>query len=413
MGFINDFLEKRAVEYLEKRDTITSSSGITLGGNSNSIFLNENNITTIPAVRNGIDLISGLILTSPVNLYRDNNGKIEKILNDKRLNILNDKTSPTELSSEFWKSKISDMIIFGKSYFYIHRKGLEVTGISHIPYTQVVNVTNLSIGGFTVDREYTIETVDGKKDIKYSSGKIREINYGRGLLVEGKDILEAYLDVMECEKQFMKQGAFPVGALETAGRLNKETSTKLRDSWTNSFSGSRKAGKTVVLEEGLTYKSISQKAGDLMLPEHKLSLSKDIEKLFNFSSGALTEKIDSEIQHSIMIHTVAPIMKVIIDALNDALLSKSEKEKGYYFKYDLLEVERSSLKEKVDLTDRRINNGTMSINDVRYKFDEPPVKGGDKMILSLGNVFLNEKGELEVPNTNENINGNINKDIDS
>ena len=62
----------------------------------------------IPAISSGIELIAGIIASTPIKLYVEKDGKTDEVKNDLRLRLLNDETGDTLNSNEFWRAMIHD-----------------------------------------------------------------------------------------------------------------------------------------------------------------------------------------------------------------------------------------------------------------------------------------------------------------
>lgn len=62
----------------------------------------------IPAISSGIELIAGIIASTPIKLYVEKDGKTDEVKNDPRLRLLNDETGDTLNSNEFWRAMIHD-----------------------------------------------------------------------------------------------------------------------------------------------------------------------------------------------------------------------------------------------------------------------------------------------------------------
>ena len=164
------------------------------------------------------------------------------------------------------------------------------------------------------------------------------------------------------------------------------------------YGGIRNSGKTVILEEGLKYKSLSLSPNELGLLDSRKTHTELTEEIFNLPKGMLSSAtvIQSE---EFLRFTLNPILSAIEGAINKTLLLEEEKAEGYYFRFDVSELLKASFKEQVETVSSATNNGLMTINEGRALLDMKPFLDKDFLLQSQGNVKLNTDGVIEVFNT--------------
>ena len=64
---------------------------------------------------------------------------------------------------------------------------------------------------------------------------------------------------------FFSNGALLTGVLQHPAKLGKEAGDRLRDSWLTMYGGSSNAGKTAILEEGMTFNTMTMPLKDAEL----------------------------------------------------------------------------------------------------------------------------------------------------
>ena len=221
---------------------------------------------------------------------------------------------------------------------------------------------------------------------------------GKGILSTNQDILSLMLSEILYQNNVVGNGALPLGILETDGRLSDITAKKLRESWESVYGGIRNSGKTVILEEGLKYKSLSLTPNDLGLLDSRKTHTELTEEIFNLPKGMLSSSTVIQ-NEEFLKFTLNPILSAIEGAINKTLLLEEEKEDGYYFRFDVSELLKASFKEQVETISNATKNGLMTINEGRQKLDMKPFLDNDFLLLSQGNVKLNADGVIEVFNT--------------
>ena len=116
MGFF-DFFKRE-----ERAEEVVSTAG---GDELIRALLSNNNVTRemaleIPEIAGTIDLIAGIVASTPIKLYTEAEGKVEEISGDHRLRLLNDETGDTLTANEFWRAITDDYYLGKGGYAYIN-----------------------------------------------------------------------------------------------------------------------------------------------------------------------------------------------------------------------------------------------------------------------------------------------------
>ena len=371
----------------------------------NSISVDENNITEIPSVKNALDLITGSISNLPIYLYKeDNEGNVERQREDYREKLLNEECNSMECSSNLKKNMAKDMLLHGISYSVQDKEYGDILGLHRVDPKQVQLNKMIDRKGFIRDLtvNYTLNGVYVEdlevEDFLIVPFSSKDGLRGKGILSTNQDILGLMLSEILYQNNVVGNGALPLGILETDGRLSDITAKKLRESWESVYGGIRNSGKTVILEEGLKYKSLSLTPNDLGLLDSRKTHTELTEEIFNLPKGMLSSSTVIQ-NEEFLKFTLNPILSAIEGAINKTLLLEEEKEDGYYFRFDVSELLKASFKEQVETISNATKNGLMTINEGRQKLDMKPFLDNDFLLLSQGNVKLNADGVIEVFNT--------------
>lgn len=399
MGIFNRYKNRKNIESaVEGYGSLFTSRG-------NSITVDENNITEIPSVKNALDLICGSVANLPIYLYKENeDGSIERQRDDYRERLLNEECNSIECSSNLKRNMTKDMLLHGVSYSLQDKEYGDILGLHRVEPKQVQLNKLIDRKGFI--RDLTVNyTLNGVyvEDLEVEDFLIVPFNSkdglrGKGILSTNQDILSLMLSEIMYQNNIVSGGSLPLGILETDGRLSDITAKKLRESWESVYGGIRNSGKTVILEEGLKYKSLSLTPNDLGLLESRKVQTEMSEEIFNLPKGMLSSSTVIQ-NEEFLKFTLNPILSAIEGAINKTLLLEEEKEEGYYFRFDVAELLKASFKEQVETISTATKNGLMTINEGRQKLDMKPFLDKDFLLLSQGNVKLNADGIIEVFNT--------------
>lgn len=411
MGLLDIFRVSNDEEVEER------ASGTATGTELSALFtgaeqMREEDVLKIPTVQMCVELISGTIAQLPIYLYKENgDGSIKRIYDDERENILNQEPNEFQTAYNFKKNLVKDYLLYGASYSYVDKTGNKINSIHTFP-TKSVSITKYIKDGFiVVDADVVLNeaTTGASGERKYKPHELliclKDSEDGltsKGLLHYGQAVFDISTSELEYINNIYKNGAMPLGVLQTEGKLNDEAISKLRTAWNNLYAGRKNAGKTIILENGLKYAPISQKPKDLLVNENKKDNISEICKMFNMQESFITgtNKYGSIEQNNIQFlqYTLSPILAAIENGVDKSLLLEDEKKEGYFWAVDTSEVLKTTEKEKYDAIKVALDGGVITLNEARYKLNMPSIKD-DIMKWSLGNVlYYPATGEMKVPN---------------
>lgn len=371
---------------------------------SRSYSVTEEQALSIPAVKSCVELITSSIAQLPIYLYKETpNGEVNKI-NDSRISLLNDKTNQFETGYRTKKMIVKDLLFYGKAYLYkASQNELHYLPANKIRQEKYMYEDGIRVG--KIDFVYSSPV----KTVTLSSDQLIIFDAGNdGILVDGSEVLEQALNELEYSKNILKNGALPVGILKASSRLTQKAIDRLRQAWENLYTGTSKAGKTVILEEGLDYEPISLNPNDLQLNETSKNTLSSICRLFNLPEAMINASANKysslEMQNiQFLQYTISPLINVIESSLNDELLNDFEKRSGFYFRFDTSEILRTTEKEKVDVVTKLVDGGLISLNEARAKLDLPKVEN-DYFKMNLGSALLDPTtGALTIINLGQEL----------
>lgn len=418
MGLLDKFKKSRNVEERAHSDFSYGSFSIT------SFFGDGEEVTEaqamkVPAVAASVELITSSIAQLPVFLYKENEkGEVEKVP-DKRVFLLNDEPNELINGYNFKKQLVQDYLFHGASYTKIEKVRNEVTALYNLPIEDIT-VTKYKQYGYKYSAivKLAYDTTNTNKNSEFLPEELiivlRESEDGitsTGILKNNGETIKLAIDEQDYSIGILKNGALPIGILKATSRLTEGAINRLRASWESLYGGPKKSGKTIILEEGLDYHPISMKPNEMDLTNAKKSTVADIARIFNVPQSmidASANKYASNEQNNIYFlqYCLAPIISSIEASLNKALLLESEKQEGYYFRFDTSEILRTTEAEKITTTVTAMKSGLLSINEARAKIDHKALDV-DYFTWGLGSIFFNPKtGEMTIPNIGKVIDPN-------
>lgn len=365
---------------------------------TSNIYINDSIIEKIPSVAENINLISGTVAQMPIYLYDENNSlQVTRKNEDYREFLLNNENSEFETSYNWKYNLVKDLLLYGKSYSYIERKGSKIIGLHRVDPKTVTKKEYIDDKGIIKDIEIHY-TLNNKACIA-SIFDFLVVEKGNGIL-NSTNLLELLMEYDNTVKSALKNVVIPSGILTSDRRLTQNVIDKLRDSWQSIYQGGANAGKTIILEEGLSYKNLEISVEKLQLPQIKANFIEDVERIFNMHN------IDSD--EKFLKRVLSPIICCIENAIDKHILLEKEKKKGYYFRFNTKELLRPSVVEQANAAVQLVKGGLLTINEGRAYMDEKPFfnEENDKLLLSLGNCLANKDMDIQILNLGQTINSN-------
>ena len=167
----------------------------------------------------------------------------------------------------------------------------------------------------------------------------------------------------------------------------------MKESWRKIYGGKNNIGKTIILEEGLTYHPLNIDLNNIQSLDNKKAFIEDVERLFNLFNISSNEDY--------LKYTISPLLSCIENALTTQLLLTSEKQNNTKFIFNTEEVAKASERERIEAISIAVKSGLLTVNEARLRLNENPFildSRKDFLSMSQGNIFLFADSTLTVPN---------------
>lgn len=215
---------------------------------------------------------------------------------------------------------------------------------------------------------------------------------GKAPMSVARESTEAVANMTRHLNQFYKGGAAKQGALKMTQPLSNEAKIKLKRNWADLYGGYRNSGEPAILDNGMEWQDISLPLSDAQFIESRRLTALDIAAIFNVpgsSIGLSQEKYSNlqEINDRFIQDVVAPDCINIEEAHNFSCFLN--RESGYYTKFNLSAGMRGAPDKRAAFYQMMVNNGFMTINEVRDKEEMNRIgELGDKHCISLNLTTL-------------------------
>lgn len=381
-------------------------------------IVTERNSMQVTAVYACVRVITESMASLPIHLYRYNKtGGKDKAVYHPLYFLLQNEPNPEMSAFSFYEAMTANILLWGNAYAQIIRNGrgeilalyplmaermtvdrMESTGEIYYKYNKTSGDAN-AVSDQVYLRSYEVLHIPGLGFdglIGYSPIMMAKNAIGLGMAAE------------EYGSKLYENGATPSGILTHPGVIKEPE--KVRRAWHAAYGGSSKAGKTAVLEEGMTYTPISINPVEAQFLETRKFQMNDIARIFRVPPhmiGDLEKSSFSNIEQQsleFVKYTMNPWVTRWEQSLRRSLLSRSEKRE-YTIKFNLEGLLRGDYKSRMDGYAIGRQNGWMSANDIRQLEDLdliPEEEGGDLYLINGNMTKLKDAGLFAGNNGGDN-----------
>lgn len=185
---------------------------------------------------------------------------------------------------------------------------------------------------------------------------------------------------------------------------------QIRNKYISNYSGAENAGKPIVKTGNIEFQTIDSGVSDnrsAQLNENRTFQQEVIAQLFNIPLSYLTGSniTDLESVSTLFItQAIKPLADVFEESFNK-LLTLNERSK-YYVEFNYNSLLKTSQQSKMDSYTKQLNNGILSVNEIRSKENLPPVEAGNYNFIPANLMPLTEenvkaymaKSKIEIQN---------------
>jgi HK97 family phage portal protein len=360
----------------EKRNNnfLNANSNFSFGGAANRTSVTTDSSMTFSAVFACVRIISESIASLPVRVYRveTDGDKIEELAHPVN-RLLTRKPNDFMTTYTFLDVLMNNLLLEGNSYFYIERDST-ARPVGLIPIkTQHVKVINHDGQIYYDVKDYDLAI--RKEDMLHFFNLSFNGYEGTSVIGSQRTTIGTSIASNDTANSYLGNSSQIGGIIKHPGKLSKEAVARLRTSWSQSTSGSFVAGKTAILEEGMTFEQSKINANDYQLLETRrfqieeiarifkvpLSLIGHLEKAANYSS---IEALSIDFVR----FTLQPYLVLIEQELNRKLFRENELD-NYFVRLDSKGLLRGDSAARATYYREMSAIGVLSINEIRRMED--------------------------------------------
>ena len=380
------------------------------GGTTSGKAVNERTAMQTSAVYACVRILAESVAGLPLHVYeRTANGSKSTKPSHPLYRLLHDEPNREMTSFVFRETLMSHLLLWGNAYAQIIRDGRGFP-IAFYPLLPDRMAVDRNESGELV---YTYQSDKGqlklrRENILHIPGLGFDGLIGYSPIAMAKNAVGLALATEDYGAAFFANGANPGGVLEHPGVIKPEQADRLRESWQSQFGGAN-AHKVAVLEEGLKFHQMSIPPEQAQFLETRKFQINEIARIFRVPPhmvGDLEKSSFSNIEQQsleFVKYTLDPWVVRWEQSLQQALILPSEKA-TIFIKFNLDGLLRGDYQSRMQGYSTGIQNGFMSVNDVRSLEDMNLLtseEGGDLHFVNGNMVKLADVGAAYKPNETE------------
>jgi HK97 family phage portal protein len=361
----------------------------------------------VSAVRACVAVISETIASLPLGLYRNVSIGHEKAVKHKLYKLIHSEPNPEMTSFVFRETMMIHLLLWGNSYSQIIRNNKG----------EVVALYPLMPDKMKVDRDE-----DGRIFYKYSTDKGDTVLYKdsilhiRGMGFDGlvgyspiamaRNAIGVAIATEDYGSKFFTNNAMPSGVMEHPGRVHiepmedeteEDAIIRYQKDFARRHSGEN-AHSIAILEDGMKFHAIGLNPQDSQFLETRKFQVEEICRIFRVPPhmiASLDRSTNNNIEEQgidFVRHTTRPWLVRIEQSLDMFLLSETEKQ-DYYFRFNVDGLLRGNYESRMNGYKIGLQNGFLSVNDVRAMEDLNKIPDGDIYMVNGNMSKLSNVGE--------------------
>ena len=358
------------------------------GTSSSGKVVTADKAIQLSAVWACVRLLSESISTLPLKIYvRQPDGSRKAATDHPAYSILCRRPNSEMTPSRFMLMVVASICLRGNAF--IEKKFIANRLVSLVPLLpQNMVVKRLTTGA--LEYKYTEngnERVIPVKNIMHIRGFGLDGVCGMMPMKTGRDVIGSAMAVEESAAKIFEQGLQSSGFLSAENALTDDQRERLRG-YMASFTGSKNAGKLMVLEGGLKYQGVTMNPEDAQMLESRAFSIEEICRWFRvppFMVGHTTKQSSwasslEGMNLQFLTHTLRPLLVNIEQEIGRCLLDSDDDVFAEFSVEGLLRADSAG---RAAYYTSALQNGWMSRNDVRRLENMPPIEGGDIYTVQL------------------------------
>ncbi|MBW5460725.1 phage portal protein (plasmid) [Pseudomonas aeruginosa] len=350
------------------------------GADVAGVTVNVNSTESISAVYACVAAISESVGSLPLNLYRKTESGREKATTHPLYRLLHDQPNEWQTALEFREQMQRQILLRGNAFAEIKWSSAgrveALVPLHPDSVTVLVSDTNRLVYDVT-DRKGHIRRLlaDEVLHLRYHSD---DGVMGRSPIAVARDTIGLALAERTHGERMFAQGTKLSGVIETQPGTTKDQARQIRESWAEGYGSVSNHGKTGVLPQGATFKTVSMTLEDAEWIEARRLSVEEVARLFRVPPvliGDLREANYSnavELGRYFVTHTLRRHLVLWEQAINRALITDTA---HFFAEFNVEGLLRGDSLNRAQFYDYALKDGWMLKSEVRQLENLPAIQG--------------------------------------
>ena len=408
MGFLDRFKPK--AETKSATVTLADPSALSLlfgyAPTASGAAVSPETALRCPAVYASIRVIAESIAQLPLKLYRHlPDGGKEPATDHPLYDLLHFAPNSFTTSVEWRLASQSTLSQYGNAYSYISRNSDDsIAELIFLHPTQVSVEVDLN----TQEPVYRVTDLAGHQNI-YSRREVFHLRtFGTGQLsgylgtspiLQAREAIGLAMQLEEHAARMFSNGARPAGVFKYPKAMSEKIMERLKESFATNYQGGSNSGKTMILEDGMTFDPLQFTSVDAQFLELRQFAIAEIARVYRIPLhllGELSRSTNNNIAEqgrNFVQLCLMPLVKTWEAAISLSLLSRDER-KTYFAEFDLDDFLRTDIEKRFAAYAVAVTNGVLNPNECRAMENLPSYVGGETYTRQLNTAPTSPAAEI-------------------
>lgn len=348
----------------------------------------------IDAVFACVNLYARTLASMPLLLYEKTPDGKRRAVNHPLYRLLHNEPNPNMTSHNFRKIMEASLKLWGNAYAWIEfDNSWRVKYLWPLLPGNVFPQRSLQTGELFYDA--VLYNGESRRFRAYEMVHISGLGFdgisGRSPVRQFAETMGFNLDIKSYGRKFFKNGARPSGVLQHPGSLSEEAQKRLENKFDKRYSGIENTGKTILLEEGMTYHQIGVPPEEAQFIESRKYSVEEIARIYGVPPhmiGDLEHATFSNIEsqdinfakHSIVPECVNWEQELMRKLLND------DEQARYEIEFNMEGLVRGDMESRYRAYAIGRQWGFLTADDIRAKENMSNVDGGGITYVPLNMI---------------------------
>lgn len=349
-----------------------------------------------PTVSACTALLSDTVATIPLDLYqRDGEDGRTRLVDHPLHRLMHDKPNGWQTSVDFRRWLMNSICYWGSGFALINKPG-QVSSLQPLEARRITPYWSNGQVWFRYQPKNGGTQILGSDEVLYVRGRYPKED---GLVCEPpvmrhKELIGQAMAISEYIGRFFANGAVPRGGLKFPEMLDPQEAKTIREQWESRHQGAEQSNRLAIMD-GFDWVDIASNNTDAqaieimsklnamiaglvyMVPLHMIG---EVDKTTSWGTGIEQQSI------GFIVYCVRPYLVSIEAALNQQLLTESQRRAGLYFEFNVDGLLRGDFKTQMEGYALMIQWGLASPNEIRRRMNLKPMEGGDSRWQPLNMV---------------------------